>query len=198
MIAAHLLDYNIKQYLSSSRSFSPEIFKLKNELEKALQEKDLTKLFNEVEMPLVDVLYNMEVNGIKIDTEVLKELSEFLEHNIIELNKEIYALAGEEFNVNSPKEFSRILLKNLISQKEKKIKTGHSTAVDVLEKLALNNELPAKILDYRGIMKLKSNYVDVLPKLMDKNTFKVHTSYRQTVFLLEGFRLLSQIFRLFQ
>ncbi|MEK6646922.1 MAG: DNA polymerase I [Candidatus Firestonebacteria bacterium] len=181
MIAAHLLDYNIKQYLSSSPEvFHQEIFKLKNELEKALQEKDLTKLFNEVEMPLVDVLYNMEVNGIKIDTEVLKELSEFLEHNIIELNKEIYALAGEEFNVNSPKELSRILFEKLNLPKGKKIKTGHSTAVDVLEKLALNNELPAKILDYRGIMKLKSNYVDVLPKLMDKNTFKVHTSYRQT------------------
>lgn len=146
-----------------------------------LKEKNMFKLFEEIEIPLVDILAEMEENGIKIDLEFLKGYSKILEDNLKSLSKEVYNLAGEEFNINSPQQLSKILFEKLRMPKMKKTKSGYSTAGDVLENLAGKFELPAKILDYRLIFKLKSTYVDAFPELISAKTGKIHTSFNQTV-----------------
>lgn len=146
-----------------------------------LKEKNMFKLFEEIEIPLVDILAEMEENGINIDLEFLKGYSKILEDNLKSLSKEVYNLAGEEFNINSPQQLSKILFEKLRMPKMKKTKSGYSTAGDVLENLAGKFELPTKILDYRLIFKLKSTYVDAFPELISAKTGKIHTSFNQTV-----------------
>ncbi|MEA3361762.1 MAG: DNA polymerase I [Thermodesulfobacteriota bacterium] len=139
------------------------------------------KLFREVEMPLVDVLTRMEWCGIRIDADFLGELSGQLGQKLVVLEGEIHDLAGGAFNINSPKQLGEILFEKLGLPKGKKTKTGWSTNVDVLNSLAEEHAVAAKILDYRSVSKLKSTYTDALPKLLNPATGRLHTSFNQAV-----------------
>ena len=131
-------------------------------LEDKMRETDMLHLFEEVEMPLVFTLYAMEQNGVKVEPEALKYYGDQLGTKIVELEKEIFQLAGEEFNINSPKQLGVVLFEHLSLPNGKKTKTGYSTAADVLDKLALDYPIVSKILEYRQLSKLKSTYADGL------------------------------------
>ena len=157
--------------------------KLKNILEPKLKEAGVWKLFTEVEMPLVQVLADMEVGGVRIDTGALKETSAMLTERMNAIEKEIYQLAGEEFNIASPKQVGEILFgKMKIVDKPKKTKTGqYVTSEEVLQQLRGKSEIVGKILEHRGLKKLLGTYVDALPKLINPRTGHIHTSFNQTV-----------------
>ncbi len=157
--------------------------KLKNILEKELVKNNAEKLFLEIEMPLVPVLVNMETNGVRIDPEALKQTSVHLTARMNEIEKEIYQLADEEFNISSPKKVGEILFEKLkLNEKAKKTKTGqYVTSEEVLESLRSKHPIVDKILGFRGLKKLLSTYIDSLPLLINKRTGKIHTSFNQTV-----------------
>ncbi|MFQ5901302.1 MAG: DNA polymerase I [Thermodesulfobacteriota bacterium] len=146
-----------------------------------LKEAGLTGLFRDIEVPLVEVLAEMEMAGIMIDKEGLIALSREMEEKIGGLQKRIYRIAGMEFNINSPKQLSEILFSRLGLKPVKKTKTGYSTNEDVLIILSSQHDLPAEILNYRHLTKLKSTYVDALTGLINPDTGRVHTSFNQTV-----------------
>ena len=146
-----------------------------------LKEDGFKELFDQVEMPLVMVLAKMEMNGVKIDLDLLQEYSKEIETQLQQKMERIYGLAGEDFNINSSKQLGKILFDKLKLPVVKKTKTGTSTDVEVLTKLSLHHDLPLEILSYRNLSKLKSTYVDALPKLIHPKTGRVHTSYNQTV-----------------
>ncbi len=152
-------------------------------LTKTLEQKKLLKLFKEIELPLIPVLAQIEMNGIKVDRKKLKTLSQTFEKELKKLEKEIFSMAGEKFNINSPKQLGEILFKKLKLpvQKKTKKKTGYSTDIDVLTKLAEDHDLPRKILRFRSIGKLKSTYSDSLQGLIHSETGRIHTSFNQTV-----------------
>ncbi len=154
-----------------------------NVLKPMLKKAGLTELFKNVEMPLVPVLMKMEMTGICVDMEKLSSLSKSFEHQLERLEDSIYSIAGEEFNINSSQQLGRILFEklNLPTQKKTKKKTGYSTDVDVLTVLADQHELPAIILRYRTLSKLKSTYTDALLELVHPETGRIHTSFNQTV-----------------
>ena len=157
---------------------------LKNHFEPELKKEGLEELFYEIEMPLIYVLAEMEANGVKLDIAALKQSSETLTKELIRLEKEIYELAeGTEFNINSAKQVGEILFDRLkIDEKAKKTKTGsYSTSEDILEKLRSKHPIIGKILEFRGLRKLLSTYIDALPELINHQTGKVHTSFNQTV-----------------
>lgn len=157
--------------------------KLKNILEKELTENNVKELFEDIEMPLVPVLAYIERNGVRIDTEALKETSKHFTARMKQIEEEIYSLAGMEFNVSSPKQVGEILFDRLkIVEKAKKTKTGqYVTSEEVLESLKGKHEIVEKILDYRGLKKLLSTYIDSLPELINPKTGRIHTSFNQTV-----------------
>lgn len=157
-------------------------FRLKQILEKELAANELEKLFYEIEMPLMKVLVEMEKTGVRIDSEALRQSSEILTENMLKLEKEIYEMAGGEFNINSPVQVGEVLFDRLhLDDKAKKTKTGqYSTSEDVLEKLRHKHPIVDKILEYRGLKKLLSTYIDALPQLIHPKTGKIHTSYNQT------------------
>jgi DNA polymerase-1 len=142
---------------------------------------NLMELFSKVEMPLVPILFDMESVGIRIDPALLAQLSLEFSQKLGKLEQEIYQLAGEEFNIQSPKQLGRILFDQMRLPYGRKTKTGYSTDMKVLEKLALRHELPAKIIEYRTLAKLLSTYVEKLTGLIDKVTGRVYTSFNQTV-----------------
>lgn len=147
-----------------------------------IEEHKQHDLYQKVELPLIDVLVTMERHGVKVDTALLDSLSKEFAVGMKQLQQEIYGLAGEEFNINSPKQLGVILFEKLQMPFAKKTKTGYSTNVDVLTDLArAGYELPDKILAYRQLSKLKSTYSDALPKQIDPKTGRIHTSYNQTV-----------------
>lgn len=156
---------------------------LKNALEPRLKEAGVEKLFHEIEMPLVRVLAAMEMNGVRIDTGSLAETSQELTRRMQELEKEIHALAGEEFNIASPKQVGDILFgKMQITEKPKKTKTGqYVTSEEVLQSLRQKSPIVDKILQHRGLKKLLGTYVDALPKLINRKTGHIHTSFNQTI-----------------
>jgi DNA polymerase-1 len=156
---------------------------LKNVLESKLDEYEQTKLFDEIEMPLVQVLVHMENAGVKIDTKALSSSADELREQLVTLETEIHQLAGEEFLVSSPKQLGEILFDKLkIDAKAKKTKTKqYSTNEETLAKLADRHPIINKVLEYRGLRKLLSTYIDALPKLINKRTGKIHTSFNQTV-----------------
>ena len=156
---------------------------LKNKLEPELKDKGLEKLFYEIEMPLVPVLAKMELAGVRLDTASLQETSEILTERLGEIEARIYELAGDRFNISSPKQVGDILFGKLkILEKAKKTKSGqYVTNEEVLQTLAGKHEIVAKILDYRGVKKLLSTYVDALPKLINPKTGRIHTSFNQAV-----------------
>jgi DNA polymerase-1 len=152
-------------------------------LEPLLTETGTRALFDEIEMPLVKVLAAMEAEGVKIDSGNLNQFSEQLEKEIAEVEKEIYRLAGEEFNIASPKQLGEIIFDKMqLSDNPKQTKTKqHSTSEDVLQKLINKHPIIQQILDYRSLTKLKSTYVDTLPLLVNPRTGRIHTSYNQAV-----------------
>ena len=146
----------------------------------ALQQHEMEMLFNEIEMPLVFVLADMEREGIGIEADALKEYGTQLAGSITEYEQKIYKEAGEEFNINSPKQLGVILFEKMQLPNGKKTKTGYSTAADVLDKLAPDYPIVADILEYRKLSKLKSTYADGLANFIDE-TGKIHTSFNQTI-----------------
>ncbi len=148
-----------------------------------LESMNLMPLMDQVEMPLVEVLMEMEMAGVRLDKDKLFELSKLFDGQLQRLKEDIYALAGETFNIQSPQQLGRILFEKLalpVVKKTKK-KTGYSTDVEVLSKLADTHDLPAFILRHRSLAKLKSTYVDALLEQVDENTGRIHTSFNQTV-----------------
>jgi len=156
---------------------------LKEHFEKELGEANTQKLFDEIEIPLLRVLANMELEGINLDENFLKGLSVELDKDIKRLEAEIYKEAGEEFNIGSPRQLGDILFDKMkLVDKPKKTKTGqYSTAEDVLSYLAKDHKIIRDVLEYRGLSKLKSTYVDALPGQVEPSTGRVHTDYMQTV-----------------
>ncbi len=157
------------------------IMKATSCLQEQLSEEGFDQLFYQIELPLLEVLAFMEMSGVKIDTDRLHAISKEFQDVLSTLTEKIYQLAGETFNINSPQQLGKILFEKLQLPGAKKTKTGFSTDVEVLTKLAQTHPLPAEILDYRSISKLKSTYVDALPNLVNSITGRIHTSYNQTV-----------------
>ncbi|MDE6941095.1 MAG: DNA polymerase I, partial [Lachnospiraceae bacterium] len=156
------------------------LYKAKPLLEAALGKSSMDRLFRELEMPLTYVLFDMEREGILVKPEELKAYGEVLGGRIEELEKAIHAAAGENFNINSPKQLGEILFEKMELPGGKKTKTGYSTAADVLEKLAPEHPIVKDILEYRGLAKLKSTYADGLAAYIDAGN-KIHTSFNQTI-----------------
>ena len=169
---AVFVKYACYQALTALQSWQPILEKL--------QEMEMEKLFWEVEMPLVFTLYDMEKEGILVKGEELKSYGEQLQMRILELEQEIYQLAGEEFNINSPKQLGVILFEKLKMPYGKKTKTGYSTAADVLEKLAEEYPLVSLILEYRQLTKLKSTYADGLYAFIGEDG-RIHGKFHQTI-----------------
>ncbi|MFQ7307612.1 MAG: DNA polymerase I [Mediterraneibacter sp.] len=149
-------------------------------LKKKLKESGMDRLFFEIEMPLVFTLYDMEQAGVKVEAEALKAYGDQLGIRLVELEKEIYEMAGEEFNINSPKQLGVILFDKLGMPHAKKTKTGYSTAADVLDKLAPDYPIVAKILEYRQLAKLKSTYADGLAGFIGADG-RIHGKFNQTI-----------------
>ena len=158
-------------------------FKLWNILSEKIKEENLEHLFYDIEMPLMKCLAKMELNGVRIDSEALNASAEKLREEIINIQKEVTEMAGEEFNLSSAKQVGEILFDKLkIVEKAKKTKTGqYVTSEEVLESLSSKHPIVKKILEYRGIKKLLSTYVEALPEMINPKTGKIHTSYNQTV-----------------
>jgi DNA polymerase-1 len=148
---------------------------------RALQEVGLHDLYQNIERPLIGVLARMERHGIRVDPNRLGEFSRELEVHLERTTREIFTLAGEEFNIGSPKQLAHILFEKLKLPPVRRTKTGYSTDADVLEQLALGHELPARIVEHRTLAKLKSTYADSLPTLINPGTGRIHTSFNQLV-----------------
>lgn len=157
------------------------ILRLKEILEKELETENLSRIYQEMELPLSGVLAGMEALGIKVDRERLVSLSKEMEVELGSMEGQIYAAAGVEFNINSPKQLSELLFEKLGLRPTKKTKTGYSTDEEVLTQLALQHDVPRLIIGFRQLSKLKSTYVDALLGLIDPRTGRVHTSFNQTV-----------------
>lgn len=160
---------------------SDTVLRLSPVLMEKIRKDHLEDLFRQVELPLVGVLAGMERHGVLVDVNLLSEMSHQFENLLSQSEDKIYRLAGEKFNINSPKQLQYILFEKLGLARGKKTKEGYSTDVEVLTALALRYELPAEILAYRSIAKLKSTYIDALPSMINGETGRIHTSYNQTV-----------------
>ena len=156
------------------------VFKLTDILKKKISESGMDFLYYNIENPLIEVLASMEITGFKVDKNILLKLSDEFGSEIDQLTADIYKMSGEEFNINSPKQLGHILFDKLKLPVIKKTKTGYSTDAEVLEKLAPQNEIVKKLLDYRQIMKLKSTYVDGLLHIVNEDG-RIHSSFNQTV-----------------
>lgn len=148
-----------------------------------IREKGLDKLYVEIERPLIELLARMEMWGVRVDPEVLRAMSREFEADLRKLEKQIHELAGEPFNIQSPKQLASVLFHKLglPAARRTKVTKGFSTSLDVLEELALVHPLAKSVLEYRQLAKLKSTYADALPKLIHPGTGRIHTSYNQTV-----------------
>ena len=158
-------------------------FQLKEKLAIEIDDRDLGKLLHELEEPLSFVLADMEYDGVSIDETALSELSKDLQIESLRVQEEIFEIAGEKFNISSPKQLGTILFEKLnLIEKPKKTKTGqYATGEDILSKLATSHKIAQKILEFREYQKLKSTYVDALPRMVNPKDQRVHTDYRQTV-----------------
>jgi DNA polymerase-1 len=157
------------------------IYELEHQFIQELKENEQYELFTELELPLTFILADMEFTGVKIDVDRLKKMGEELAEQLKEIEQEIYELAGQEFNINSPKQLGVILFEKLNLPVIKKTKTGYSTSADVLEKLAPYHEIVEKILHYRQLGKIQSTYIEGLLKVVHKDTNKVHTIFNQAL-----------------
>ena len=177
---ADLSPAEIKDYAAEDADIT---LQLKHIFEPKLTTAESRKLFDEVEVPLITVLADMEMEGVRVDEQFLKDYSNELQKDIVIFEKEIHDIAGEVFNIDSPKQLGTILFEKLkITDQVKKTKTGqYATGEDILSKFVHDHPVVGKILDYRELRKLKSTYVDALPELINKHTGRVHTNYMQTV-----------------
>jgi len=150
-------------------------------LHEKIAEEGFKDLYYDVEMPLISVLAAMEKKGVLVDTKLLTAMSAEIEQLMSLTEEKIYQLAGEKFNISSPKQLQVVLFEKLSLPKGRKTKEGHSTDIEVLTNLARSHELPAEILSYRTMAKLRSTYIDALPSLINQDTGRIHTSYNQTV-----------------
>ena len=157
------------------------IYRLEKLQREKIEEEEMTSLYLDMELPLVEVLASMEYVGINTDEAVLDEIDEKIIDKLKNLEEEIYSEAGEEFNINSPKQLGIILFEKMDFPVIKKTKTGYSTSADVLEKLRGKGEIIDKILDYRKFSKLKSTYIDGLKAVINKKTNRIHSRFMQTV-----------------
>ena len=174
-------------------------FRLATIMEPLLKKEGLWHLFQDIEIPLIYVLAEMEWNGVSLDTNVLKEMSSSLAAKLQQLEKEIYASAGHDFNISSPKQLSEILFEKLELPQLRRTKTGLSTDVNVLSALAWHHALPKLVLEYRQLTKLKNTYVDALPDMINPDTGRVHTSLNQTVTSTGRLsKAVSQTFKIFR
>lgn len=197
MVAAYLLNPDAASYTFadlcwdylkqgvSQQSISADAacaltLKLKGALQKELNAKGLNLLFSELEMPLVEVLSEMELTGVSLDLEFLKHLAAQVEGELVKLVDKIYELSGTPFNINSPQQLRTILFERLKLPIQRKAKTGPSTDEEVLTKLAAAHPLPAALLDYRRLAKIKSTYIDALPALVDPQSGRIHAAFNQT------------------
>lgn len=167
--------------LSALSSCAAAIARMEKEMRTKLAETGMEKLYFEIEAPFTDVLEDMERTGIKVDSQELREFSDRLSEEIERLTLAIYALAGEPFNILSPKQLGEVLFEKLAIPSIKKTKTGYSTDAEVLEKLASRHEIIPLILDYRKYTKLKSTYADGLLRFISETDGKIHTTYQQMV-----------------
>ncbi len=179
-LALEYLEEFISQEEIKSEQALALVVKLEPILALALVEKDLFELFSNLEMPLVSVLAKMEEAGIKLDLDLLKNLSREIEKRLIKLISDIYESSKTQFNINSPKQLGQVLFEKLGLPVIKKTKTGPSTDEEVLKRLATQHALPLFLLEYRQLTKLKNTYVDALPRLVSFKTGRVHTSFNQT------------------
>ena len=170
----------VKEYACEDADIT---LQLREKLEPEIKELKLEKLLHEVEEPLSFVLADMEYEGVRIDERVLSEMSKELDKASVEMQDKIFEIAGESFNIGSPKQLGEILFDKLkLADKPKKTKSGqYATGEDILSKMANEHEIAARILDFREYQKLKSTYVDALPKMVSKVDNKIHTDYRQTI-----------------
>jgi DNA polymerase-1 len=157
------------------------IGRLRPLLQKELEERELQKLFSEVEMPLISILALMERNGVALDTDLLRHMSQSLGKQLLKLEQEIYSYVGHGFNINSPQQLGRVLFGELKLPGAKKTKSGYSTDASVLDGLREVHPVVKLILEYRQLMKLRSTYIDALPALINPRTGRVHTSFNQAV-----------------
>jgi DNA polymerase-1 len=174
-------EVDIKTAADYSGEDADVALRLKQLLAPKLKEQNLEKLFHDMEMPLMEVLVDMERTGVKLNAGFLAVLSKRLEKETAKIIETIYELAGTEFNINSTKQLADILFGKLQLTPTKRTKTGFSTNVDVLEELAHLHPLPAEILKYRTLSKLKSTYIDALPAMINPKTGRLHTSFNQAV-----------------
>lgn len=176
-------DVDIQKIVDYAGEDADITLQLKHTFAPQLEKDSLHKLFDQVEMPLVQVLTDLELEGITIDTNALAELSATLEIDMRQVQQEIYTIAGETFNIGSPKQLGEILFDKLkLDKNAKKTKTGqYATGEEVLSKLEGDNEIVQKILDYRELIKLKNTYVDALPLLISRHDGRIHTSFNQAV-----------------
>jgi DNA polymerase I len=191
--ASHDLSIICNQYLGYQLSPETEAharfervdqtLQLKIKLQKELEKRGHSRLMRDVEMPLLHVLVAMEFEGVALDEQALLLMSDALRKDSEKVQKEIYEIAGQEFNIGSPKQLGEILFDKMkLMDKTKKTKTGqYATGEEVLSKLADEHEIAKKILDYREYEKLRSTYVDALPKMLSKFDHRIHTDYRQAV-----------------
>jgi DNA polymerase-1 len=180
-ISMSLLDSSeIKEYAAEDADIA---LQLSHHLEKELKITDTEKVFKEIEMPLIPVLVEMERTGVKLDVEFLKNLSHQIQQQLHETEKEIYHLAGARFNIASPKQVGEILFEHLkIAEAPKKTKTGqYATSEDILIKYKHHHKIVEEILNYRELAKLKTTYVDALPKMINPKTNRLHTTFHQTI-----------------
>ncbi|NLN40433.1 MAG: DNA polymerase I [Clostridiales bacterium] len=191
-IAAYLLDpthtrydvkYLVHEYLKidTDNVDAGHILLLAQELEKRLKDLDMCDLYRNIEHPLIQVLADMEWTGFNVDKDTLKELDIEFTNTLGELTSSIYQIAGEEFNINSPKQLGVILFEKLGLPVIKKTKTGYSTNIEVLEKLKGEHEIIEKIIEYRQVMKLKSTYSEGLLNVIDPKDGRIHSSFNQTI-----------------
>jgi DNA polymerase-1 len=149
-------------------------------LDEKIKAANQTTLFNDIELPLVKVLARMEIKGVKVDVERLDLLAKGFAERLEVSGEKIYHMAGEPFNINSPQQLGRILFDKLGLPMGKKTKTGYSTSMEVLSSLSPHHPLPGEVLNYRSLMKMKNTYVDALPRMVNPDTGRIHTSYNQT------------------
>lgn len=191
-IAAYLLDpaknrYDLNQILYEYAGLdvdvadAADLYLLTEHMRDKLQETDMLYLYREIEHPLINVLADMEITGFKVDKDMLEQLGEEFSAELSNLTREIYALAGEEFNINSPRQLGHVLFEKLGLPVIKKSKTGYSTDIEVLEQLRPYHELVEKIIEYRQVMKLKSTYIDGLLSVIDPWDGRIHSNFNQTV-----------------
>lgn len=181
MIISYLLNpLKLREYNCEQGFITHELAGLYNELIDSLKKQEMLELYNDIELPLTKVLYDCEKEGILVDKDALREYGESLNGRITELEESIYKQAGEEFNINSPKQLGEILFVKMGLEGGKKTKSGFSTSADVLEKLAPDNPIIEDILEYRGLTKLKSTYAEGLYGCIADDG-RIHTTFNQTI-----------------